>query len=42
MHVEKVYTEAQAQEIWNAVKGFMRKLATNLGEPQMLYGSEIK
>jgi hypothetical protein len=33
MHVEKVYTEEQAEEIWNAVRGFMRHLATKLKEP---------
>jgi len=32
MHVEKVYTEEQVQDIWNAVKGFMRHLATELKE----------
>ncbi len=32
MHVEKVYTEEQAEDIWNAVKGFMRHLATKLKE----------
>jgi hypothetical protein len=32
MHVEKVYTEEQAIDIWNAVKGFMRLLATKLHE----------
>ena len=30
MHIEKVYTEEQAGEIWNAVKGFMRHLSTKL------------
>lgn len=32
MHVEKVYTEEQAEDVWNAVKGFMRHLATKLKE----------
>ena len=32
MHVEKVYTKEQAQDIWNAVKGLMRQLSTNLKE----------
>ena len=35
MHVEKVYTEEQAQDIWNAVKGFMRHLATQLKEDRV-------
>lgn len=30
MHIEKVYTEEQAEDIWNAVKSFMRLLATKL------------
>ncbi len=32
MHIERVYTEEQAQDIWNVVKGFMRHLATQLAE----------
>jgi hypothetical protein len=32
MHIEKVYTEAQAESIWNAVKGFMKHLAAKLKE----------
>ena len=32
MHVEKIYTKEQAEDIWNAVKGFMRHLATKLKE----------
>ena len=32
MHIEKVYTEEQAEDIWNAVRGFMRHLATKLKE----------
>jgi len=32
MHVERTYTEEQAQDIWNVVKGFMRHLATKLKE----------
>jgi hypothetical protein len=32
MHVEKVYTEEQAEDIWNAVKGFTRHLGTKLKE----------
>jgi len=33
MHVEKVYTAEQVEDVWNAVKGFMRHLATKLPEP---------
>jgi hypothetical protein len=32
MHVENIYTEEQAEDIWNAVRGFMRHLATKLKE----------
>ena len=32
MHVGKVYTEEQVEGIWNAVKAFMRLLATKLKE----------
>lgn len=32
MHVEKTYTVEQAEGIWEAVRGFMRQLATNLHE----------
>jgi len=33
MHIEKVYTEEQVESIWNAIKGFMRHLATKIKEP---------
>jgi hypothetical protein len=32
MHVERVYTDEEAEHIFNAVKGFMQKLATRLNE----------
>lgn len=32
MHIEKTYTEEQAEDVWNAVKGFIRSLATKLEE----------
>ncbi len=32
MHIERVYTQEQTEDIWNAVKGFMRHLATRLKE----------
>jgi hypothetical protein len=32
MHIERVYTEEQVKDIWNAVQGFMRHLATKLKE----------
>ncbi len=32
MHVAQVYTEVQAEDIWNAVKAFMRQLSTKLKE----------
>lgn len=32
MHIEKVYTEEQAESIWNAVKGLMKHLAKKLKE----------
>lgn len=32
MHVERTYTEEQAEDVWNAIKGFMRHLATKLKE----------
>lgn len=32
MHIDKVYTEEQTEDIWNAVKGFMRQIATKLKE----------
>ena len=32
MHVGKVYTKEQAQDIWNTVKGFMRHLSVKLSE----------
>lgn len=32
MHIDKVYTKEQAQDIWDSVRGFMRHLATQLKE----------
>jgi hypothetical protein len=32
MHVDKTYDEERAEDIYNAVKGFMRHLATHLDE----------
>ena len=32
MHIERIYTEEQAEDIWNAVKGFMRQLSKKLKE----------
>ncbi len=32
MHIEKVYTQEQAEDIWNTVKRFLRLLATKLKE----------
>jgi hypothetical protein len=32
MHVEKTYSDEEALEIWNAVKGFVRHIATKLDE----------
>ena len=31
-HLEKIYTEEQAERIWGAVRGFMQQLATKLHE----------
>lgn len=36
MHVEKVYTEEQAQDIWNAVKSFMMYFAIQLKENRIV------
>jgi hypothetical protein len=36
MHVEKVYDEEKALDVFNAVKGFMRHLATKLHEQDLL------
>ena len=32
MHIGQVYTQAQAEDVWNSVRAFMRKLATKLKE----------